>query len=252
MQELRNPIPVAVMMVIAMIAIHPAAVAQQTQADQTVRVLMVSVKSDMLDEWTGLVKNEVLPALKKAGIKSVQTFQTVLGNSGEFQIVTPLDKMSVLDLPPVLERALGKEGAAKLNAKLSKSSAASRSYMVTIVGSLSNPAPAGKSLPVGVYARYRIVPGKAAEAENLFKTEVLPQYKKAGVAVSYNRRGLGAPEAGEIVILVRFENFAALEGGPILRRSMGAEAFAKLQAKTVGLVVPIETIVRRNRPDLSY
>ena len=248
----RPRILMAILVAIFTLALQPMAVAQQPPADRNISVLFVSVKPDMLDEWTDLVKNEVLPAYKKAGIPSVMAMQTALGNGSEFQFVTPLEKMSMLDLPPVLDRALGKEGAARLMAKLRKCTFFSRNYLATVVGSLSNPAPADKSLPIRVYSRYRVTPGKTAEYETYIKTEVLPHYKKAGMAMSFSRRGLGAPAAGEVVIVTQYENFAALEGGPPLRKIMGEEAYAKLQSKATGLRVLTDTIVRRHRPDLSY
>ncbi|MFN0172543.1 MAG: hypothetical protein ACKV22_39695 [Bryobacteraceae bacterium] len=241
-----------ILVAMSMLALQPVAVAQQPSPDRTISVLLVSVKPDMLDEWTDLVKNEVLPALKKAGIPSVTAMQTALGNSPEFQFVTPLEKMSMLDLPPVLDRALGKEGGARLNAKLRKCTFVSRNYLATVVGSLSNPAPTDRTLPIRVYSRYRVTPGKTAEYENYIKTEVLPHYKKAGVAMSFSRRGLGAPAAGEVVIVTQYENFAALEGGPPLRKILGEDAYTKLQSKAIGLRVLTDTIVRRHRPDLSY
>ena len=242
----------ALPVVISMFVFQPTANAQQPPADRTLNVLVVSVKPDMLHEWTDLVKNEVLPALKKAGIPSVTAMQTVFGIGNEFQFITPLEKMSMLDLPPALERGLGKEGGARLTEKLRKCTTFSRSYLATSVGSMSNPPPAGKTLPIRIYARYRISAGKTAEYENYFKTEVLPQYKKAGLAVSYARRGLGAQAAGEVVIVTQYENFAALEGGPPLRKIMGEEAYNKMITKATGLRAHIDTIVRRYRPDLSY
>ena len=73
--------------VIPMFVFQPTANAQQPPADRTLSVLVVSVKPDMLHEWTDLVKNEVLPALKKAGIPSVTAMQTVFGNGNEFQLL---------------------------------------------------------------------------------------------------------------------------------------------------------------------
>lgn len=251
-QKLFKSLPIALSMAVAMLALQPAALAQQPPADRTNSILLVSVKPDMLDEWTDLLKHEVLPALKKAGLASVTTNQTVLGNNYEFQIATPLDKMDLLDLAPALERGIGKEAAARLGAKLSKCTVSSRRYLATIVGSMSNPAPADKVLPIRIYSRYRLVAGKTAEFENLFKAEFLPQYKKAGVAMAYGRRGFGSTGANEIVLITQRENFASMEGGPAIRKSMGDEAYAKLNAKALGLRVPLDTIIRRYRADLSY
>ncbi len=253
MQQKRfKSIPMATSIVVAMLAMQVPVLAQQPPVNRTNSVLLVSVKPDMSDEWADMVKHEVLPALKKAGFASVTTNQTVLGNTSEFLIVTPLDNMSMLDLAPALERGLGKEAGARLLAKLNKCSLSSRRYLATTVGSMSSPATDGKVLPIRIYARYRIVAGKTVEFENLFKTEYLPQYKKAGVVMSYGRRGFGATGANEIVIITQRESFGAMEGGSAIRKSMGDEAYAKLNAKAQGLRIPLDTIIRRHRPDLSY
>lgn len=248
----RTLAPMAILLAIASLATQPTAVAQQPPADRNISVVLVSVKPEMVEEWTALVKNEVLPALKKAGYTSVTALQTVLGNTSEFQFVVPLEKMATLDLPPAIERGLGKEAGARLNAKLRRCTLVSRTYLATVVDSLSNPAPAGKTLPIRVYARYRPTPGKAAEYENVVKAEVLPAYKKAGIPMTYSRRGFGAQAAGEIVITTQHENFASLDGGPVLRKVMGEDAFAKLQSKNSGLRTIVDIIVRKHRPDLSF
>ena len=63
------------------------------------QVIIVHVKPDMVTEWTALQKNELMPALKKAGVKTRTTYQTVLGNSFEYVTVTPSAKFADLDGP---------------------------------------------------------------------------------------------------------------------------------------------------------
>ena len=46
---------------------------------------------------------------------------------------------------------------------------------------MNSPGPADELLPIRNFSRSRIVAGKNSEFENQFKTEYLPQYKKAGV-----------------------------------------------------------------------
>jgi len=45
---------------------------------------------DKINEWLALERNEVVPALKKAGIKRYTVFQTLIGDTNEFLIVRPL------------------------------------------------------------------------------------------------------------------------------------------------------------------
>jgi hypothetical protein len=236
----------------ALISLPIQAPGQESAPDRRVHVLQISVKPDMLDEWTDLVRSEVLPALKKAGIPSVTATQTALGNANEFFFISPLEKMSMLDMPPALERGLGKEAGQRLTAKLRRCTFFMRSYLVTLVGGLSNAPPPDKMPPFGVYSRYRVLPGKNAEYESYIKNEVLPHYKKAGVYTSFGRRGLGAPSAGEIVIVTYADNFAALEGGPPLRRILGEDVYNKQIAKAAAFRTLVDQTVRSRRRDLSY
>lgn len=238
--------------VIAPLVTSLAAWAQAPAADRLLLVRQIHVKPEMMHEWTELVKNEVLPALKKAGIKSVNASETVLGAGYEFQFAVPIDSMAALDGPGPFERALGKEGEARLMAKLNKCTVSTRSYVATVVGALSNPRPATKPAPYTVYVRYRVYGGKTAEHEQYIKNEVLPQYKKAGLNMTYVRRGLGASSAGEVSILLPMESLGDIGLTPPIRRAMGEDAYLKMSAKGTALRTNVESTVRRRRADLGY
>ena len=71
-------------------------------------VAMVHVKPDMLNEWLDLQRNEVVPALKKAGVKTRTVYTTGLfGTSGEYVVVTPFEKYAEFDQGSPLIKALG-------------------------------------------------------------------------------------------------------------------------------------------------
>src|SRR5262245_15501814 len=78
------------------------------------QVVIVHVKPDMQNEWFDLQKNELVPALKKLGLPSLTTYQTLLGNASEYVIVIPFNKFAVFDGEPPLDRALGAQGAQRL------------------------------------------------------------------------------------------------------------------------------------------
>src|SRR5215813_14665051 len=80
-------------------------------------VRITQVKPDMAGEWLALQKNEVNPALKKAGVASRTMLETVLGNPYEYVSIIPFGNYSELDADIPLVKALGKEGAARLQAK---------------------------------------------------------------------------------------------------------------------------------------
>src|SRR5712692_7833857 len=79
------------------------------------RVTVTQVRPDMLNEWLDLQKNEVVPALKKAGVKTRTVYSSGLfGTAGEYVIITPMEKFAQFDAGNPLNQALGAQAAARL------------------------------------------------------------------------------------------------------------------------------------------
>lgn len=213
------------------------------------------VKPDMLTEWLDLQKNEVTPALKKAGVKTRSVLRTALGNTNEFLAITPLDSYGRFDGPSPLVKALGSEAAARLTAKLRKCVSASRYYVINRVDELSSP-PESPG-PVNLTTRRRIAQGRAQEYDALIAAEILPLYKKAKaegkiLGFAHSRRSLGATGSGEATTTIYFAKFAALDAGPITTQMLGAEGARKLAAKFGGVATILDQVVRARVADLSY
>ena len=69
-------------------------------------------------EFNGWMKNEYLPAMKKAEVKNFWVSQTMFGGDPNERILVRLMKnMGEFDAGPVLTKALGEEGARKLRAR---------------------------------------------------------------------------------------------------------------------------------------
>ena len=214
------------------------------------QVVMVHIKPDMVTEWIDIQKNEVIPALKKAGVKTRTTYRTVFGNSYEYISITPFDKFAQLDGQGPFVRALGAEGAAKLTAKLSKCTESRQVFISNPMPDLSN-APAGELPPMGVFTRRRVAAGKMQDYQSFIKNEVLPVYKKAEARYTVSRRGLGA-NSNDVVSISWLSNAADLDSSSPIIRTLGQEGAAKLAAKGAGLTTLIETVVRQRVPELSY
>ncbi len=213
-------------------------------------VVLVHVKPDMLNEWINLQKNELIPALKKAGVKTRTTYRTLLGNSYEFISVTPFDQFAQLDGQGPVVRALGAEGAAQLTAKLSKCTESRQVFISNPMPDLST-APAGELPAMGVFTRRRVAAGKMQDYQSFIKNEILPIYKKAEARYTVSRRGLGA-NSNDVVSITWLSKAADLDAGPLITRALGQEGAAKLAAKGAGLATLIETVVRQRVPELSY
>jgi len=214
------------------------------------QVVLVHVKSDMLNEWMDLQKNELVPVQKKAGVATRTTYQTVFGNTNEFLIVTPLGKYAEFDGPSQLEHVLGAGGAARLAAKLQKCLESRQVFISNSMPELSS-GPAGQLPALGVFTRVRVATGKLEDYEAFVKGEILPIYKKADVNMTVTRRGLGA-NANDVVQVSWLTKMADIDAGSPITRALGPAGAAKLLAKTAGMATLVEQVVRRRVPDLSY
>jgi hypothetical protein len=215
------------------------------------RVTITHVKPDMLTEWVDLQKNEVVPALKKAGEKTRTVYVTsIFGNAYEYVLVSPIDKMSQFDGQSPMVKALDTPGATRLNEKLRKCIDSATSFMATRLPEISN-TPEGPMPNMLVMVRYRIAPGKMTEFQNLMKAEVLPVYKKAKIGMLVNQRGPGA-NPNEVTVSTAYTKLADMEGGPFLTQQLGREAAERLNAKFVGVRNVVEVVVRKKVADLSF
>ena len=214
------------------------------------RVTVTQLKPDMINEWVDLQKNEVVPALKKAGVKTRNVLSSGLfGRTGEYVVSQPFDNTAEFDGQSPLVKALDAPGATRLTSKLNKCIVSQYSYMNTRLDDISNVLP--KPPEVLVSVRYRIAPGKMQEFRDLVKSDVLPVYKKAKVQLTVNQRGAGA-NTTDVTMITGYAKYAEMNGGAFLTQQLGADAVSKINAKFIGIRTQIEVIVRHRVDDLSF
>jgi len=96
-----------------------------TPQPSRVTVVRATVRPEMVDQYVATVKNELMPAFKKAGLTGILARRVEWGGSQNvFTFRVPLGKFAELDGDNPLVKGLGREGAAKLGAKLSSMSSA--------------------------------------------------------------------------------------------------------------------------------
>lgn len=227
-------------------------VAQSTPPPpQRSRVTITQVKPDMLHEWMDLQKNEVIPALKKAGVTRRTVSRTVFGNTYEYTTIQPFDKYGEMDSGNPFAKALGPQGAARLSEKLRKCVSGSFTYVITRMPDLTNPRTSQEPPAIAVSQRVRVAPGKNQEWEDFQKNEILPIYKKLKIARSVSRRGFGG-NSRDRSMTTYYSNFAELDAGNPFAKVLGPGGTAKLFAKGAGLSASVETVVRARVADLSF
>ncbi|MCU0248430.1 MAG: hypothetical protein MUC42_17810 [Bryobacter sp.] len=86
----------------------------------TVAMVATAIVATGKDEaYEAVIKNEIVPALRKAGVKDAWVHRTMFGgNTNEYTVVILQDKWAELDAGSPLLRALGPEGLRALRAKL--------------------------------------------------------------------------------------------------------------------------------------
>ena len=214
------------------------------------RVTITHVKPDMLSEWVDLQKNEVVPALKKAGIKTRTVYSTGLfGNSYEYVQIQPLEKFADFDAGNPLTKVLGQPAASRLGEKLRKCTLSQNSFQSTRLADLSNPSDTPPQIIVST--RVRIAPGRMQDFQNVIKSDVLPVYKKLKVTYTVNRRGLGT-NSNDVTLSTGYSKYADLDGGSPLVRALGQDGAAKVLGKLTGIATLIEQVVRSRVADLSF
>jgi hypothetical protein len=91
----------------------------QTGTFQMIRVLQTRVRPEKVGEYMGLVKGEVLPAAKKAGLKFYTTSQVRYGGSNTaFVLISSLNNWAELDGGLWIQKTMGEEGYQRFLAKL--------------------------------------------------------------------------------------------------------------------------------------
>lgn len=230
-------------------------IAQQPSAPTTTRFLVtvVRLKPEMVDQWMSIQRDEVIPAQKKAGVTGRTTLTTAVGNSFEYTIITPFPSFGAMDGDVPLVRALGREGAARVNAKLRPCILTQQMFMTNRQEALQVD-PGGA--PIWRTTVRRALPGKMQEYLAHMASSVVPAMQKAkaegkiagfGVAT----RGVGAP-AGELTTITYYAKFGDMEAGDPLVLTLGREGASAVNAKSSAMAPTVMTIVRRRLADLSF
>ena len=221
-------------------------------APQLLGVNVVHVKPEMALEWEEFQKKEVIPTLQKGGIRQRDAWRTAIGEAYEIAFVTPMANMAVRDEPNPIVKALGEESARAYAAKNRRFIASSRTFVIRTRPDLSYAPTSNEPPKLAVLSSLSIAPGRITDYENHVKTDVLPIQKKAesmGYLVSQTIFG---GDGSEFVTLTLVNSFADLDKGPAAVRVLGAEAAAKLSAKSAGIISRTERIVIRYDPELSF
>ena len=230
--------------------------AAQQAPPQRISVAVAQVKPDMVGTYQDLIKNELIPALKKAGVQYRWTWtNTAMGGTGfTFAAVQPVTSYAQYDQPNPAQRAMGDAAFATYNAKLRATLVSTHTTISTLRQDLSIQSNSPAAPPLLQLQTIQIAAGKGAEFTSLMTTDYLPNYRKAGVkdfwAYAIN---FGAP-GGQIVTARALSKFADLDATPGLLQKAGLspEAAAQINAKRGAITTLLQNDVVRYVPELSF
>jgi hypothetical protein len=221
----------------------------------TTRLLVTvsHIKPDRLDEWLALQTNEVVPALKAAGVAERVVYQQLIGDMTSFVSVRPLPSFAEFDGEGLLQKALGVGKAADLTARL-------RDCTISIHRRIENRQDEFNLDPGDAealfYSRYRAMPGRSRDYMNFVREEMFPVMRQAqdegtfaGLSVTVSGQG---GEAGLITLNMHYDDFVELDGPPPIAKTLGPEGTQEFLRKGAGLITPIEQLILRRIDALSF
>jgi hypothetical protein len=233
-----------------------APAAQQQTPPVRVRVQVTQVKPDMVQRWQEITRTEAIPAQKKGGIAWRHTFAAggPLGQGSTFIIVTPVTNFAQFDQPNAVRRALGDDAYAKYNAKIQATVVSSHATIDTFQPNSSIESHSTTPPALVVVQSIQVLPGRGTDYTNLWRSDYLPSYRKAGVKDLWLfTTTYGAP-LGRVITVRPISKYAELDLQPGLlqRGGLSPEAAQKINARRDTLISSMETEVQRFIPELSF
>jgi hypothetical protein len=231
----------------------PAAAAATPAAPVFIRLTIVEVRPDMLQDYIALQKSETIPALQKAGVKYRNAWRT--GNFGSTFTVAylaPITSFAALDEPNPVLKSMGEEAYRAYLAKMGKLITSTRTYAIRDRPDLGFRTEGSPMAKLGVLASVEVVPGRTTEFETILKNEWTPALKKAGVANYAVQQVVFGGSAGQYYTFTPLENYAQLDKGHPIQQSIGEAGMNKLIAKMSNSTRSVERFIIRYDEELSF
>jgi hypothetical protein len=240
----------------ATIAFALFALAGTTNAQDTTRILVQvsQLRPERVAEWRALQQNEVMPALKQAGVTQRTVLETLFGDRMEYVSLRPLPSFAEFDGEGVLAAALGQRAADALAAKLAACTVSTQRYVINRQNEFNVGALTG---PIFVTTRYRLNPGAAPTYRQFLRDYAhalngrgVQEGKILGASVSIS--GNGAPEPGLWIQTTYLANAAGLDAGGLAGQLLEQGQVQLLNQRAAQLRTTHSNVVRRVIPELSY
>ena len=219
-----------------------------------VRIQMAQVKPDMVDTYQDIIKNDIIPALKKVGQPAWRwTFTSgIVGQGFTFAAVTPVTNYAEFDQQGQFQQVIGPAQAAAIGAKFRQTVVSTQSYIDTMRQDLSIVSNSPTPPSLVVIQTLQIAPGKGQEFTKVITDDWLPLYKKVGWKdVWYYTRTFGGPPAVSQIRLI--SKYAELDEPALLQKAgLTQEQIQALLARRNAVASVVGSEILRYVPELSF
>jgi hypothetical protein len=216
-------------------------------------VSIVKINPGAAAQYIDIQTKEVMPAQRKGGGLGRQAWSSgITGPVREYVYISPIASFAQFDKPNPMVTALGQEGAAAVNAKISALSDQMQTMIVRTRPDLSYVPNPGVTSPLAMITLVDVVPGRRADFEAFIKKDVVPAMQQAK-AKSYSvMEVVYGDSINAYVTAVGYDNYEAIGKGHPFQIALGEDGARKLDAKVSGILTRVERFISRHRPELSW
>lgn len=214
------------------------------------RMQVVKLNPGVSDDWRKFYQTEIVPALKKGGVKQHSVWRVMQGDVRQYVLITPLESLAQMDEPTALAKALGQEAATALNQKQSRFFAEWHTYILAGRPDLSIAPTSTEAPKLGLAMKTSVTPGRVPEWVKGFKENALPVVQKAGVKGLLTGRVTLGGDPNEFRSLMLFDSYADLDKFQAAYSKAAAELKLSPMAPA-GIVAQGEFLVARFVPEMS-
>jgi hypothetical protein len=224
-----------------------------TRAQETMpwmRVDILEVIPQELNEFIEVQLEQVNPALQRAGVAWRSAWRTAeFGNQYERMFVTPMDDLADLDRGGPLAFALDRRDRERIEDRVRRTISGHRTYALRYRPELSVESPNAGGLALAWITTLEVAPGRLADWQ-AFMRERLPLFRGDNVVFGMYERYLGSG-AAVWQLVENHSSFTELDRPTIMQRALGART-SDTAARLAGVVLSVERTVLRYDPELSF
>jgi len=235
---------------VALLVSGSAPVTRAQEAMPWMRVDIMEVIPEELDEFIEVQLEQVNPALRRAGVPWRSAWRTAeFGNLYERMFVTPMDDLAELDRGGPLAFALDRRDLERMEERVRRTIFGHRSYALRYRPELSVESPNAGGLSLAWVTSLEIAPGRLADWQAFLQTR-LPQFRGDNVVFGMYERYLGTG-AAVWQLVENHSSFTELNNPTILQRALG-ERTSDTAAGLAGVVLSVERSVLQYDPELGF